>query len=106
MEIAYEGIRLTPSEIVSAALEGEHHVVGLSILSGSHIPLVEDLMKQMRDAGLAHIPVIVGGIIPEEDAKRLRAMGVARVYTPKDFELNTIMADIVTLADPETVAAE
>ncbi|HBR40640.1 MAG TPA: protein meaA, partial [Sulfitobacter pontiacus] len=71
-----------------------------------HIPLVEDLMKQMRAAGLDHIPVIVGGIIPEEDAKRLRAMGVARVYTPKDFELNTIMADIVTLADPETVAAE
>jgi len=106
MEIAYEGIRLTPSEIVSAAAEGEHHVVGLSILSGSHIPLVEDLMKQMRAAGLDHIPVIVGGIIPEEDAKRLRAMGVARVYTPKDFELNTIMADIVTLADPETVAAE
>ena len=106
MEIAYEGIRLTPSEIVSAAAEGQHHVVGLSILSGSHIPLVEDLMKQMRAAGLDHIPVIVGGIIPEEDAKRLRTMGVARVYTPKDFELNTIMADIVTLADPETVAAE
>ena len=63
-------------------------------------------MKQMRAAGLDHIPVMVGGIIPEEDAKRLRAMGVARVYTPKDFELNTIMADIVTLADPETVAAE
>ena len=106
MDIAYEGIRLTPSEIVKAAQNDEAHVVGLSILSGSHIPLVEDLMSQMRDAGLGHIPVIVGGIIPDDDAKRLLAMGVARVYTPKDFELNTIMADIVTLADPEAVAAE
>ncbi|MEH6832097.1 methylmalonyl-CoA mutase family protein [Sulfitobacter sp.] len=106
MDIAYEGIRLTPSEIVAAAQNDEAHVVGLSILSGSHIPLVEDLMQQMRDAGLGHIPVIVGGIIPDDDAKRLLAMGVARVYTPKDFELNTIMADIVTLADPESVAAE
>ncbi len=106
MDISYEGIRLTPAEIVSAALEDDAHVVGLSILSGSHIPLVEDLMAQMRAAGLAHIPVIVGGIIPDEDAERLRAMGVARVYTPKDFELNTIMMDIVTLADPQAVAAE
>jgi (2R)-ethylmalonyl-CoA mutase len=81
-------------------------VVGLSILSGSHIPLVEDLMKRMREAGLGDVPVIVGGIIPDEDAKRLRDMGVARVYTPKDFELNTIMMDIVTLADPKAVAAE
>jgi (2R)-ethylmalonyl-CoA mutase len=106
MDIAYEGIRLTPSEIVASAKAGEAHVVGLSILSGSHIPLVEDLVTQMREAGLGAIPVIVGGIIPDEDAKRLRAMGVARVYTPKDFELNTIMADIVTLADPASVAAE
>ncbi|MEH6739100.1 MAG: protein meaA [Sulfitobacter sp.] len=106
MDIAYEGIRLTPSEIVAAAKADDAHVVGLSILSGSHIPLVEDLMSQMRDAGLGAIPVIVGGIIPDEDAKRLLAMGVARVYTPKDFELNTIMADIVTLADPASIAAE
>ncbi len=106
MDIAYEGIRLTPSEIVKAAQNDEAHVVGLSILSGSHIPLVEDLMSQMREAGLGHIPVIVGGIIPDDDAKRLLAMGVARVYTPKDFELNTIMADIVMLADPEAVGAE
>lgn len=106
MDISYEGIRLTPSEIVAAAKNDDAHVVGLSILSGSHIPLVEDLMIQMREAGLGAIPVIVGGIIPDEDAKRLRAMGVARVYTPKDFQLNTIMADIVTLADPEPVAAE
>ncbi|APE44317.1 protein meaA [Sulfitobacter alexandrii] len=106
MDIAYEGIRLTPAEIVEAARNDEAHVVGLSILSGSHIPLVEDLMNRMRDAGLGHIPVIVGGIIPEEDSKRLKAMGVARVYTPKDFELNTIMTDIVTLVDPAPVAAE
>ncbi|HEY9038527.1 MAG TPA: protein meaA [Roseovarius sp.] len=106
MDIDYQGIRLTPEELVRAALDDEAHVVGLSILSGSHIPLVEDLMNRMQAAGLQHIPVIVGGIIPEEDAKRLRAMGVARVYTPKDFELNTIMRDIVTLVDPGPVAAE
>ena len=106
MDMRYEGIRLTPEEIVNAALEDEAHVVGLSILSGSHIPLVEELMERMRAAGLADTPVIVGGIIPDEDAARLKAMGVARVYTPKDFELNTIMMDIVTLADPKPVAAE
>ena len=100
MDIAYEGIRLTPEQLVAAALEDQAHVVGLSILSGSHLPLVEDLIERMRDAGLGDTPVIVGGIIPDDDAERLRAMGVARVYTPKDFELNTIMADIVTLADP------
>ncbi|MCH2067606.1 MAG: protein meaA [Shimia sp.] len=106
MDITYDGIRLTPEEIVAKALEDAAHVVGLSILSGSHIPLVEDLMQRMRDAGLGDTPVIVGGIIPDEDAERLRAMGVARVYTPKDFELNTIMGDIVTLANPDAVAAE
>lgn len=106
MEIDYEGIRLTPTELVRAAQENEVHVVGLSILSGSHIPLVEDMMAQMRDAGVGHIPVIVGGIIPDDDAKRLLEMGVAKVYTPKDFELNTIMMDIVTLVDPKSIAAE
>ena len=106
MDIAYEGIRLTPEEIVAAAKEDNAHVVGLSILSGSHLPLVEDVLKRLRDIGLGDIPVIVGGIIPDDDAAKLRAMGVARVYTPKDFELNTIMKDIVQLADPEAVAAE
>jgi (2R)-ethylmalonyl-CoA mutase len=106
MDIRYEGIRLTPEQIVAAALEDRAHVVGLSILSGSHMPLVEELMDRMRAADLGHVPVIVGGIIPEEDAQRMRAMGVARVYTPKDFELNTIMMDIVALADPQAVAAE
>ncbi|NBB99173.1 MAG: protein meaA [Alphaproteobacteria bacterium] len=106
MEIAYEGIRLTPAEIVAAVRDEDAHVVGLSILSGSHIPLMGELMEQMRAEGLGHVPVIVGGIIPDEDAERLRAMGVAKVYTPKDFKLNQIMMDIVALVDREPVAAE
>ncbi|MCK0168133.1 protein meaA [Jannaschia sp. S6380] len=106
MTIRYEGIRLTPEAIVAAAAETGAHVVGLSILSGSHIPLVKDLVTRMRTGGLGHVPLIVGGIIPEEDAARLRAMGVAAVYTPKDFELNAIMADIIELADPDRMAAE
>ncbi len=106
MDISYDGIRLTPAEIVEKAQSEMAHVVGLSILSGSHIPLVEEVMTRMQEAGLGHIPVIVGGIIPEEDADKLRAMGVSKIYTPKDFELNTIMGDIVTLVDPEEIAAE
>ena len=100
MEISYEGIRLTPDEIITAARDGAVHVIGLSILSGSHMPLMQELMAKLRLAELNHIPVIVGGIIPDEDAQKLRAMGVARIYTPKDFELNRIMFDIVELADP------
>ena len=106
MDITYEGIRLTPAQIVARAADDRAHVLGLSILSGSHLPLIAEVMARMRAAGLAHVPVIVGGIIPEEDALKLTAMGVARVYTPKDFELNRIMADIVVLADPKAVAAE
>jgi (2R)-ethylmalonyl-CoA mutase len=106
MDIDYEGIRLTPEEIVTAAQNGDVHVIGLSILSGSHIPLVRDVMTRLNEAGITHIPVIAGGIIPEDDAKELRAMGVAKVYTPKDFELNKIMADIVTLVDPRSFAAK
>jgi len=106
MEIDYEGIRLTPEEIVTAAQEGDVHVIGLSILSGSHIPLVRDVMNRLAAAGLTHIPVIAGGIIPDDDAVELRAMGVAQVYTPKDFKLNKIMGDIVMLVDPGSVAAE
>jgi (2R)-ethylmalonyl-CoA mutase len=106
MDISYEGIRLTPDQIIEAARENAPHVIGLSILSGSHLPLVEEVLQKQREAGVGHIPLIVGGIIPDEDAKRLLAMGVARVYTPKDFELNMIMSDIVTLADPESIAAE
>ena len=104
MEISYVGIRLTPDEIVAAAQEGQAHVIGLSILSGSHISLMQDLMDRFGEADLGHIPVVVGGIIPEDDADRLRAMGISRVYTPKDFELNRIMFDIVALADPDQKA--
>jgi (2R)-ethylmalonyl-CoA mutase len=106
MDIHYEGIRLTPAEIVAAAQDQQAHVVGLSILSGSHIPLVEELLKKMTKAGLSQIPVIVGGIIPEDDARHLRAIGVAAVYTPKDFELNRIMMDIVGLVSVRPAAAE
>ncbi|MGD9865030.1 MAG: methylmalonyl-CoA mutase family protein [Pseudodonghicola sp.] len=106
MEICYEGIRLTPEEIISAAKTEEPHVIGLSILSGSHIPLVQELMERRNEAGLNHIPVIVGGIIPEDDARKLEDMGVAKIYTPKDFELNVIMSDIVTLVDSQKIAAE
>jgi len=106
MDIAYEGIRLTPQEIVDAAAADDAHVIGLSILSGSHIPLIGDVIAKLKEAGLSHIPVIAGGIIPEDDAIRLREMGVAAVYTPKDFELNKIMGDIITLVDPRKLAAE
>lgn len=106
MDIHYEGIRLTPAEIVAAVRDQDAHVVGLSILSGSHIPLMDELMRLMRAEGLGHIPVVVGGIIPDEDATRLRAMGIAKVYTPKDFQLNQIMMDLVALVDPQPVAAE
>ncbi|MEJ6403449.1 protein meaA [Yoonia sp. 2307UL14-13] len=106
IDISYEGIRLTPDEIVEAARNDQAHVIGLSILSGSHIPLLRDVMTKLKAAGLDHIPVIAGGIIPEDDAAELRAIGVAKVYTPKDFELNKIMGDIITLVDPRSVAAE
>ena len=106
MEIHYEGIRLTPAEIIAAAHAQNPHVIGLSILSGSHLPLVRDVLARMRAEGLGHIPLIVGGIIPEDDAAALRASGVAAVYTPKDFELNRIMMDIVGLVDSAPVAAE
>ncbi|WP_170448471.1 protein meaA [Ruegeria arenilitoris] len=106
MDITYDGIRLTTEEIVKSAIEQQAHVIGLSILSGSHLPLVQDVMTRLREAGLGDVPVVVGGIIPDEDADRLRSMGVAKVYTPKNFELNAIMGDIVLLADPKTLAAE
>ncbi len=105
MDIHYDGIRLTPAEIVAAAIEASPHVVGLSILSGSHLPLIAEVMAGLRTAGLSHIPLIVGGIIPEDDAAALRRAGVAAVYTPKDFELNKIMMDIVGLVEPGAAAA-
>jgi (2R)-ethylmalonyl-CoA mutase len=104
MEVVYEGIRLTPSQIVNTALEEGVHVVGLSILSGSHVPLVTEVLERMRAAGLADIPVVAGGIIPAEDAQTLKAAGCARIYTPKDYDISAIMADIVELVGAETKA--
>ena len=100
-EVVYEGIRLTPAEIVNAALEEGVHVVGLSILSGSHVALVGEVLRGLAAHGLGHIPVVVGGIIPPEDAAVLQRAGVARVYTPKDYDLTHIIADIV-----EVIASE
>ena len=106
MEVVYEGIRLTPAQIVNAAVEEDVHVIGLSILSGSHLALVRDVMDRLRQDGADDIPVIVGGIIPDEDAASLKAMGIAAVYTPKDFQLTDIMADIVKIvAGRDEVAA-
>src|SRR5712691_6245960 len=99
MDVTYEGIRLTPAEIVEAAREQGAHVVGLSILSGSHVPLVKDVVARMKTAGLDDIPVVVGGIIPPDDAQALQQAGVAAVYTPKDYELNRIMADVVRIVE-------
>jgi ethylmalonyl-CoA mutase len=99
IEVVYDGIRLTPGEIVEAARKARAHVIGLSILSGSHLPLARDVVARLRAAGLDHVPVVVGGIIPPEDEAALRQAGVAAVYTPKDFELNRIMADIIQIVD-------
>ena len=96
-EVIYQGIRLTPDEIVAAAVAEDVHLVGLSILSGSHMSLVPDVLAGLRAAGALEVPVIVGGIIPESDAAALRAMGVAAVFTPKDFGLNAIMGEFVRL---------
>ena len=106
MRIEYEGIRLTPQELVEAVKSTKAHVVGLSILSGSHIPLVQDMITLLTKEGLTKIPIVVGGIIPEEDKAKLLKMGISKVYTPKDFEMNTIMMDIVNLAEPREIAAE
>jgi (2R)-ethylmalonyl-CoA mutase len=99
MEVVYEGIRFTPEAIVQAAAEQRVHVVGLSILSGSHLPLVRDVVTRMKQAGLDDVPVVVGGIIPPEDESALKSTGVAAVYTPKDFELNRIMTDLVRIVE-------
>ena len=106
MKIEYEGIRLTPQELVETVKSTKAHVVGLSILSGSHIPLVQDIINLLAKEGLTKIPIVVGGIIPEEDKAKLLKMGISKVYTPKDFQMNTIMMDIVNLAEPIEIAAE
>ena len=105
MDVVYEGIRLTPARIAATAVQEGVHVVGLSILSGSHRELIPDVLDELRDAG-ADVPVVVGGIIPRVDAEALRAAGVVRVYTPKDFEVSRIMGDIVdVVAEHHGVAA-
>ena len=103
--MVYDGIRLTPAEIVQSARDEGVHVIGLSILSGSHGVLVVDVLERLRKAGLGQVPVVVGGIIPEADAERLRAAGVRRVYTPKDFDLARIMDEIAELVAESPAAA-
>jgi (2R)-ethylmalonyl-CoA mutase len=96
-EVVYQGIRLTPAQIVSAAVEEDVHVVGLSVLSGSHLQVVPAVLDGLRAAGLDDVPVVVGGIVPDADARRLRELGVARVFTPKDFGITDIMAEVVAV---------
>jgi (2R)-ethylmalonyl-CoA mutase len=106
MDVVYEGIRLTPSQIANSAAQEGVHVVGLSILSGSHRELIPSVFEAMREAGVESVPVVVGGIIPEADAEALRELGVAAVYTPKDWDLNQMMRDIIALvAERNGIAA-
>jgi (2R)-ethylmalonyl-CoA mutase len=104
-EVVYEGIRLTPARIANSALEEGVHLVGLSVLSGSHLPLVTEVVRRMRDAGIGEVPVVVGGIVPDEDAAKLRLAGVARIYTPKDFDVTRIMGELVELIEAGTSRA-
>ena len=98
MDVVYQGIRLTPSEIVDAAQKEKVHMVGLSILSGSHVPLVREVMEKLRGEGV-NVPVVVGGIIPPEDEALLKKSGVAAVFTPKDYEVNRILTDLVKIVE-------
>ncbi|MGC6498790.1 MAG: methylmalonyl-CoA mutase family protein [Henriciella sp.] len=104
MEVVYDGIRFTPSEIAAQAKAADAHVVGLSILSGSHLDLVRETLAEMRKVGLEHVPVVVGGIIPYEDEQALRQMGIGRVYTPKDFKITDIMDDVVDVVEAAWLA--
>ena len=97
MDVVYEGIRLTPSQIANSAAQEGVHVIGLSILSGSHRELIPSVLEELREAGAGDVPVVVGGIIPETDAAWLRDIGVAAVYSPKDWDLNAMMRDIIAL---------
>ena len=94
-EVVYSGIRLTPAQIIAAAVEEDVDVVGLSILSGSHLSIVPDVLAGLREAGLDDVPVVLGGIIPEADVATLKAAGVARVFTPKDFAITDVLGQIV-----------
>jgi (2R)-ethylmalonyl-CoA mutase len=99
MDVVYDGIRLTPAEIVAAAKHNQADVVGLSILSGSHVGLVREVIRLMREDGMADVPVVVGGIVPPADEGALGNMGVAKIYTPKDYDLNRILDEILDLLD-------
>jgi (2R)-ethylmalonyl-CoA mutase len=99
MDVIYGGIRFTPAEIVKTAIEEDAHVIGLSILSGSHVPLVREVVARMKEAGIGGVPLVVGGIIPPEDERALKSAGVAAVYTPKDFDINRVMADVVRIVE-------
>ena len=99
MDVLYEGIRLTPEQIVKSSVEEDVHIIGLSILSGSHVQLVGEIMNEMKKNKIDNIPVIVGGIIPTEDEKILMKSGVQAVYTPKDYQLKDIMSDIVSIVE-------
>jgi (2R)-ethylmalonyl-CoA mutase len=99
MEVVYGGIRFTPAEIVKTAMEEDVHLIGLSILSGSHVSLVQDVVTRMKNAGLDDIPIVVGGIVPPEDERALKNAGVAAVYTPKNYEINRIMSDLVRIVE-------
>jgi (2R)-ethylmalonyl-CoA mutase len=103
-EVVYQGIRLTPEQIARAATEEDAHIIGLSILSGAHNLLVPDVLDRLRAEGVMpdEVPVVVGGVIPDEDAAKLRELGVARVYTPNDFDLTAMMgemADLIAASD-------
>ena len=98
LEVIYDGIRVTPEQLVKTVQEKNVHILGLSILSGSHVPLIREVMQRLRAAGLS-VPVVAGGIIPQEDVHVLKQLGVAAVYTPKDFDMNRIMGDLVTLIE-------
>jgi (2R)-ethylmalonyl-CoA mutase len=99
LEVIYEGIRVTPEQLVRTVDERKVHILGLSILSGSHVPLVREVMNRLRAAGLGHVPVVAGGIIPSDDVNVLKQLGVAAVYTPKDFDMNRIMDDLIGLIE-------
>ena len=101
MDVLYEGIRLTPEQIVKSSVEEDVHIIGLSILSGSHIQLVSEIMKELKKNNIDNIPVIVGGIIPVEDEKILLRNGVKAVYTPKNYQMSDIMSDIVSIVENE-----
>jgi (2R)-ethylmalonyl-CoA mutase len=103
-EVIYQGIRLTPQDIVSAAAQEDVHCIGLSILSGSHLQLVPEILEGLNAAGMADVPVVLGGIIPDDDAQALIELGVAAVFTPKDFDLTQIMAEIVGIIRARQVA--